>query len=90
MDLIGNAAEWVSDWYGTYQPQDQTDPTGPRTGHRRIVRGSAFPLTAKLWSRAAMRGPQARDTSAEWIGFRVVRELTADERKYHELKERGK
>ena len=41
LDLIGNAAEWVVDWFGSYPAQDQTDPTGPRTGDKRVVRGSA-------------------------------------------------
>ena len=31
-DMIGNVGELVSDWYGTYPAEAQTDPTGPATG----------------------------------------------------------
>lgn len=38
-DLIGNAAEWVADWFGAYSSGSFTDPTGPATGSTRIQRG---------------------------------------------------
>jgi len=41
-DMIGNAWEWVSDWYGDYTRSAKTDPTGPETGTSRIARGSYF------------------------------------------------
>jgi formylglycine-generating enzyme len=38
-DLIGNAAEWVADWFGAYPSGSVSDPTGPATGSTRIQRG---------------------------------------------------
>jgi formylglycine-generating enzyme required for sulfatase activity len=31
-DLIGNAAEWVADWFGAYPSGSVSDPTGPASG----------------------------------------------------------
>ena len=79
-DLIGNAAEWCADWFGPYTKTSQTDPTGPRSGASRVVKGSAFAYDASLWSRASMRGKAGPDQREDTIGFRVVRELTPDEK----------
>jgi formylglycine-generating enzyme required for sulfatase activity len=40
--MIGNAWEWVNDWYGDYTRSAKTNPTGPASGTSRIARGSFF------------------------------------------------
>jgi formylglycine-generating enzyme required for sulfatase activity len=44
-DTIGNAWEWVSDWYDPnyYQNSPASDPAGPASGTIRILRGGAGP-----------------------------------------------
>ncbi len=42
LDLTGNAREWVSDWHGPYRAEPVTDPQGPPTGERRVMRGGDF------------------------------------------------
>ena len=41
-DLVGNAAEWVADWFGGYSVASVSDPTGPSTGSARIQRGGGW------------------------------------------------
>ena len=40
-DMSGNVEEWVSDWFAPYSTTPQTNPTGPRSGKYRIVRGAS-------------------------------------------------
>jgi|GEM_PF-716959 len=40
LDLAGNAAEWVADWYdGLYDDTDTLNPKGPQVGTYRVIRG---------------------------------------------------
>ena len=41
-DMIGNVCEWCNDWYGYYQSNSQTNPTGPSRGERRVLRGGSW------------------------------------------------
>ncbi len=38
-DMLGNASEWVIDWYGAYGQDASSDPLGPPSGPGKVRRG---------------------------------------------------
>ena len=73
-DMLGNVAEWCSDWDGPYTHADQTNPAGPLSGASRVFRGfggncsgGAFCSSVTMRNRAPILANQFG------IGFRCVR-----------------
>jgi sulfatase modifying factor 1 len=71
-DLVGNVAEWVSDWVGSYPRTDVTDPTGPTTGTQHVVRGGDW-LSPTTQAMAYLRR-SSMPTNSGTLGFRCVRD----------------
>jgi formylglycine-generating enzyme required for sulfatase activity len=70
-DMYGNVYEWCSDWYGGYPTGSVTDPLGPSSGDKRVLRGGGWINEARI-CRSASRGgyePGDRDNGG---GFRLT------------------
>lgn len=42
LGLGGNVREWCADWYGPYSREEQTNPKGPESGIRKVLRGGCW------------------------------------------------
>jgi formylglycine-generating enzyme required for sulfatase activity len=71
-DIHGNVHERCQDWYGDYPTGQVTDPKGPSSGKRRVLRGGSH--GSDSWEiRAADRFYSPADRRSRWTGFRLVR-----------------
>ena len=73
-DMLGNAWEWVADWYaldGYGDGAARHDPQGPERGRGRVRRGGSYhcPL---FQTRPGYRAVDTPDTRYSVIGFRVI------------------
>lgn len=70
-DMAGNVSEWCQDWYGSYSSSAQTNPTGPSTGSRRVLRGGSFDSEAPN-CRVSARGGNGPYSRVNSFGLRLV------------------
>ena len=71
-DMTGNVSEWVHDTYASFDAAGGgTDPLGPPSGARHVIKGSHFRTTSFAELRAAWR--EGGDAPSQTIGFRVAR-----------------
>ena len=70
-DMHGNVVEWCSDWYGEYPKVAVSDPTGPKEGSYRVLRGGGWRYEAAN-CRSAIRGRLSPDDRNRSLGFRVA------------------
>jgi len=70
VDMLGNAWEWVGDYYGPYSSDKAVDPTGTAGGRERAVRGGGF--ADEQIPRCAARQMLAPNHWDATVGFRVV------------------
>ncbi|NQT21596.1 MAG: SUMF1/EgtB/PvdO family nonheme iron enzyme [Planctomycetes bacterium] len=74
-DMHGNVWEWCSDWYGEYPVGRVANPTGPKSGAKRVLRGGSR-RSSPMICRSAFRGSELPDRRFRGVGFRVVLENT--------------
>lgn len=70
-DMNGNILEWCNDRYGEYPRGRVVDPTGPESGHYRVLRGGAWNFNAAN-CRIAHRGNSFPSRGWHFTGFRLV------------------
>lgn len=72
-DVLGNAWEWVNDWYDEnyYSHSPLVDPPGPASGRSRVVRGGSWSRPEKH-ARASFRGSFDADLTYGSLGCRCV------------------
>jgi formylglycine-generating enzyme required for sulfatase activity len=75
LNMAGNVAEWVSDWYDEsyyFQAEAmQPDPQGPPLGDEKVVRGGSWDAVP-FFARTMHRQSHRPGDPAAWIGFRCA------------------
>ncbi len=78
LNMAGNAAEWVQDWYAaTYysQPGNNVNPAGPLTGVERVLRGGSYAFRP-FFARSVHRLSLPPDNRQAYAGFRCAADAT--------------
>lgn len=71
-DMYGNAAEWCQDgWEDTYDKAPDNGTARIGSSYKKVIRGGSYSLVAGRVC-STCRSSETRDTSSEYIGFRVV------------------
>ena len=74
-DVVGNVWEWAGDFEGRYTDQAAKDPTGPKEGTERVVRGGAWNGAFPAWVRPSQRYAMVPATRSHVVGFRCAKPL---------------
>lgn len=70
-DMAGNLFEWTSDWYGSYEAGEVSDPRGPKEGEYKVIRGGSW-MSAAGALKVSSRFDMDPRTCAQ-VGIRLAR-----------------
>ncbi|HUK00885.1 MAG TPA: SUMF1/EgtB/PvdO family nonheme iron enzyme [Steroidobacteraceae bacterium] len=71
-DMTGNVSEWVNDYYLSYiDDVPATDPLGPTSGKRHVIRGANWQSASIAELRLSWR--EGADAASQTLGFRIAR-----------------
>jgi formylglycine-generating enzyme required for sulfatase activity len=73
-DMHGNVSEWCHDWYAADAYEQDSGPTGPESGERRVIRGGNYRSQWAYLCRSSVRDSRLPTDRVPRIGFRVVME----------------
>ena len=73
LDMSGNAAEWVKDWYegAYYENSPENNPEGPASGENKVLRGGSWGATISQLL-GASRDNLNPSEKANTVGFRCA------------------
>lgn len=74
-DMSGNVEEWCQNYYYDYPTDSQTDPMGPETGDKRVVRGGRWKINSgdgSRFCRVGYRNKTNHEDRHDYIGLRLV------------------
>lgn len=74
--MVGNVAEWVSDWYDKdyYKTAPDKNPKGPDKGTQKAFRGGGW-IDSTPSVRVSQRNGTDPKTSMNWMGMRCARDV---------------
>jgi formylglycine-generating enzyme required for sulfatase activity len=70
-DMSGNVWEWVYDWFELYTDSPKINPTGPKNGEYKIVKGGSW-FGHVGGSRISTRASDDQSNRRSYIGFRLA------------------
>jgi formylglycine-generating enzyme required for sulfatase activity len=72
-DMHGNVWEWVWDWFELLGSGVVSDPTGPTSGLRRVLRGGGWDSDVEYLTSTHRDGDPPNNDEGFNIGFRLAR-----------------